>query len=317
MQIKHIFTIAATVAAIAGATAWIVLDRSPAAVPRAELAAPAPQGDAATHVDIDAGKIARASIAIASAGPATLHDRLSLYGRVAANEDRLAVIQPRFPGIAKSLRKRLGDPVEKDEVIATVESNQSLTGYDIRSPIGGTVIEKAASVGSYVGDQTRIFVVADMKTVWVDFSVYRRDFARIRVGQPVSITLGDGARPVESTIAYVSPLGSPDTQTMLARAVVDNPVGTLRPGLFVTGEVTLDDVPVPLAVESSAIQSLDGRQTVFAQDENGFEARPVKTGRRDGAMTEILAGLRPGERYAAGNSFVVKAELGKSSAEEE
>jgi cobalt-zinc-cadmium efflux system membrane fusion protein len=317
MQIKHTLAIALTAVTITGATAWVVLGRSPASAPTAEPAASAPQDDPATHVDIDAEKIGRANIAIAAAGPATLHARLSLYGRLAANEDRLVVVQPRFPGIVKSLRKRLGDSVEKDEVIATIESNQSLTGYDIRSPIAGTVIEKTGSVGSHAGDGTRIYVVADLKTVWVDFSVYRQDFARIRVGQPVAIALGDGARPVESRIAYVSPLGAPDTQTMLARAVVDNEDGTLRPGLFVTGEVMLDDVPVPLAVESSAIQSLDGRQTVFAQDEKGFEARPVTTGRRDGAMTEILAGLKPGERYAAGNSFVVKAELGKSSAEEE
>ena len=317
MQIKRIFAIASTAVAITVATAWGLLGGSPAPAPTAEPAASAPQDDTATHVDIDAEKIGRANIAIAAAGPATLHGRLPLYGRLAANEDRLVVVQPRFPGIVRSLRKRLGDSVEKDEVIATVESNQSLTGYDIRSPIAGTVIEKTGSVGSHAGDETRIYVVADLKTVWVDFSVYRQDFARIRVGQPVAIVLGDGDRPVESRIAYLSPLGAPDTQTMLARAVVDNEEGTLRPGLFVTGEVTLDDVPVPLAVESSAIQSLDGRQTVFAQDEKGFEARPVKTGRRDGAMTEILAGLKPGERYAAGNSFVVKAELGKSSAEEE
>lgn len=314
MQIKHAVMLVAAVA-FAGAAAWIMIRPSPAPAP-----APEPLSAAAntvTHVNIDPQMAARANITVAAAGPATLHERLSLYGRLAANEDRLVVIQPRFPGIVQSLRKRLGDAVEKDEVIATVESNQSLRGYEIRSPIAGTVIEKGASVGSYVADQTRIYVVADMKTVWADFSVYRRDFARIRAGQHITIVLDEGARPVESTIAYVSPIGSADTQTMLVRAVVDNPDGTLRPGLFVTAEVTLDDIPVPLAVESSAIQSIDGRQVVFAQDAKGFEVRPVKTGRSDGPMIEILSGLKPGERYAAANSFVIKAELGKSSAEEE
>jgi cobalt-zinc-cadmium efflux system membrane fusion protein len=314
MQIRHAMMITAAAIAVVGATGWISAGNAPAAKgPEAPVA----QGNGATHVDIDPRQAARANIAIATAGPATLHDRLSLYGRLAVNEDRLVVIQPRFPGIVKSLRKRLGDPVEKDEVVATVESNQSLAGYDIRSPIAGTVIEKGASIGTYAGDQTRIFVVADMKTVWADFSVYRRDFPRIRVGQRVVIALGEGAPPVESTIAYISPIGSADTQTMLVRAVVDNPDGTLRPGLFVTGAVSLDDIQVPLAVESSAIQSIDGRQVVFAQDAKGFEARTVKTGRGDGAMTEVLIGLEPGEHYAAANSFVVKAELGKSSAEEE
>lgn len=316
MQIKHAVMLAAIVT-IGGAAVWTVAGLLPTSTESPEPSAVTAQDDTATRVDIDPRKAARANIGIATAGPATLHDRLSLYGRLAANEDRLVVIQPRFPGVIKSLRKRLGDAVEKDEIIATAESNQSLVGYDIRSSIAGTVIEKGASVGSYAVDQTRIFVVADMKTVWADFSVYRRDFLRVRVGQHVNIALGEGARPVESTIAYVSPVGSADTQTMLVRAVVDNPDGTLRPGLFVTGEVRLDDIPVSLAVESSAIQSIDGQQVVFARDAKGFEARPVKIGRRDSAMTEVLNGLKPGESYAAVNSFVVKAELGKSSVEEE
>ena len=315
---KRILIIAFVLLAIAG-VGWIALrpSASPTAPGKTEGGAHAEETGNASHVEMPQEKVARAGIEISTAGPATLRNRLQLYGRIGPNEDQLVQIQPRFPGVLRSLRKKLGDTVGKDDVIATIESNQSLTSYDIRSPIAGTVVEKDVSLGEYVGDQTKMFVVANLTNVWVDFSVYRQDFVKIRPGQPVSIDLGGGLGAAQSTISYVSPLGAPDTQTMLARAVVDNPNGALRPGLFVTGEVALDEVPLPLAVKSQAIQTVDGHPVVFVREADRFEVRPVEIGRQDSECTEVLSGLKSGERYAAGNSFVVKAELGKSGAEEE
>ena len=83
----------------------------------------------------------------------------------------------------------------------------------------------------------------------------------------------------------------------------------------VTAEVTLAETAVPLAIRSSAVQNLEGRDVVFAQHEEGFEPRPVKLGRTDGELSEVLEGLSAGDRYAAANSFILKAELGKGSAE--
>jgi cobalt-zinc-cadmium efflux system membrane fusion protein len=299
--------------------AWFTVKStsSPPPVTAKESHAHEAEAGDATHVEMDQAKIAKAGIAISTVAPETLQNRLRLYGRIGANEDQLVQIQPRFPGILRSVRKRLGDAVAKDEVIASVESNQSLTTYDARSPIAGTVVEKNVSLGEFVGDQSKMFVVANLGNVWVDLSVYRQDFGRIRPGLPIKIDLGGGEATTDSTIAYVSPLGAPDTQTMLARAVVDNPNGTLRPGLFVTGEVALDPIKLPLAVEVQAIQTMDGRSVVFVREGDRFEARPIEIGRRDTDYAEVLSGLKPGEKYAARNSFVVKAEIGKSAVEEE
>jgi cobalt-zinc-cadmium efflux system membrane fusion protein len=318
MPSKRISIIVVVLLLIAG-IAWFAVKPSaspPPAAAKESHAHEAEKGEA-SHVEMDQAKIAKAGIAIATAAPATLQNRLRLFGRIGANEDQLVQIQPRFPGILRSVRKRLGDSVAKDEVIATVESNQSLTTYDARSPIAGTVVEKNVSLGEFVGDQSKMFVVANLANVWVDLSVYRQDFGHIRPGLPVKIDVGGGQAAAQSTIAYVSPLGAPDTQTMLARAVVDNPNGTLRPGLFVTGEVVLDPIDIPLAVEVQSIQTIDGRSVIFVREGDRFEARPIETGRRDKDYAEVLSGLKAGEKYAARNSFVVKAELGKSAVEEE
>jgi cobalt-zinc-cadmium efflux system membrane fusion protein len=150
--------------------------------------------------------------------------------------------------------------------------------------------------------------------VWADLDVYRRDFGRLRIGQFVRIDAGDGSPPVQSTLSYLSPIGSVNTQTLLARAVLPNPDGSWRPGLYVTAEVEVASSDVPVAVAIEALQRLRDWDVVFVVANDVFEAQPVELGRRDGAHVEIVSGIAPGQRYVAAGSFVLKAEAGKSGA---
>ncbi len=63
------------------------------------------------------------------------------------------------------------------------------------------------------------------------------------------------------------------------------------------------------------MQTIEGRVVVFVRNAEGFEARTVQLGRSDGEISEVLAGIEPGESYATINSYILKAELGKGSAE--
>jgi len=56
---------------------------------------------------------------------------------------------------------------------------------------------------------------------------------------------------------------------------------------------------------------------VFVQEGAGFEAREVDSGEQDGEWIEIISGVAPGEKYAAKNSFVLKAQLAKASTKED
>lgn len=73
---------------------------------------------------------------------------------------------------------------------------------------------------------------------------------------------------------------------------------------------------MPVAIESDALQDVDGAPAVFVRTPKGFVAQAVETGRRDERRVEIVKGLAPGQTYAAANSFVLKAELGKGVADE-
>ncbi|MBR2818582.1 MAG: efflux RND transporter periplasmic adaptor subunit [Reyranella sp.] len=270
-------------------------------------------GEGVTLTD---AQVAAAGIELLQAGPRELNEVLRLNGIIQPNQETLVKAAPRFPGVVRSMRKRLGDKVKKDEILATVESNQSLTTYDLKAPMDGTIIDRDGTLGDFAAESRALFTIADLSTMWIDFAVYRRDFARVRVGDAVSIDLGDGGAPIQARIDYVSPLGTSDTQSSVARAVVPND-GRLRPGMFVDGRVVLSATPVEVAVKASALQTLEGKTVVFVREGETFTPREVELGHRDADWVEVKFGLMPGDTYAAKNSFVIKAEIGKGSAAHE
>ncbi|MFM9847357.1 MAG: divalent metal ion exporter adaptor subunit IhpB [Hyphomicrobiaceae bacterium] len=268
-------------------------------------------------VELSDSKIAAAGIELLKAGPGVLHDSLHLNGILQANQETLVQVTPRFPGVAKEINKRIGDQAKKGELLAKIESNQSLTTYELRAPLEGTIIDKQVALGEHVGDQKAAFTIANLSTVWVDFSVYRRDLKRVNVGDTVIIDAEDGEPPIEAKISYVSPVGSSDTQSATARAVVSNTDMRLRPGLFVSGRLLLTAKPASLVVQSTALQTIENRTVVFVRVGDKFEPREVELGARDPEHVEIVFGLLENDVYAAKNSFIIKAELGKGTASHE
>jgi cobalt-zinc-cadmium efflux system membrane fusion protein len=78
--------------------------------------------------------------------------------------------------------------------------------------------------------------------------------------------------------------------------------------------VVADQAQVPVAVAVDAVQEIRGWHAVFGRYGDFFEARPLALGRSDGRFVEVLEGLAAGEKYAAKNSFLIKADIGKSGA---
>jgi len=262
-------------------------------------------------------KVEASGIELAKASAGVLRDTLLLNGIVQPNQELLVQVTPRFPGIVRDVRKRIGDKVQKGDVLAVIESNQSLTPYELKASLAGTVIDRQITLGEYASEQKPAFVVADLSTVWVDFSVYRRDLKRVSVGDQVLIDPADGGPPIDARISYLSPVGSSDTQSAIARAVVPNTEQRLRPGLFITGRLTLSAKKVGVAVKSSALQTVENRTVVFVRNGDKFEARNVEVGQRDPHLVEITSGVLEDDVYAAQNSFIVKAEMTKGAGGDE
>jgi len=258
--------------------------------------------------------LALAGVELATAGAGVVRVTLPLNGQVVPNQERVAHVSPRFPGMIQEARKRLGERVEKGETLAVIQSNDSLAGFALVAPVAGTVIARDALAGEYAAQGQVLYRIADLSSVWIELVVPRGDLEQVAPGRRVALDGGAGIAPREAEIAWVSPLALPETQSALARVEIDNPDGRWRPGLFVVATVVLDEVAAAVAVPLAAIQRMDGGAVVFVRSGERFAPRPVTLGRADGTRVEVLSGLRPGETYAAANSFVVKAELGKATA---
>jgi cobalt-zinc-cadmium efflux system membrane fusion protein len=240
--------------------------------------------------------------------------RLPLQGKITLNEERSARIHPRFPGIILQVKKQLGSRVRKGDVLAVIESNESLQPYNVVCQMEGVVVSRNAAAGESVTGEDELFVVADLSSVWVDFQVYRQDFNRLRLGQKVRV-IAEGVSPVETRLAYLSPSVEAHSQSLLARVVLPNPRGIWTPGLFVRGEAAVEEFQAS-AVRLEAVQEFPDGPVVFVREggENRYLAHRVTLGRRDGDFVELLSHPLPGEPYVSKNSFLLKAEIGKGEA---
>ncbi len=255
-------------------------------------------------------------LTVATAGPATVREVLSLYGTIKVDTARVRTIAARYPGMVKSVTKNVGDRTQQGEALAKIESSDSLEDYVLTAPIAGVVTARMANPGETAGSEP-LFTVSDFSQVWADLTLFPRDRVRVKTAQEVVIIASDGNARAPGHIALVGALGSAAEQTLLARVPLANAQGLWTPGQFVTGEVVVREESVPVAVQTEALQTLEDRTVVFVQGPEGFVPRLVTLGRQDTQTTQIVEGLAVGERYAATGSFVLKAEFGKRAVADE
>lgn len=269
------------------------------------------------RVELSPESISANAIQTEKARSINLKVTLDVMGKITPNEELTVFISPRFPGMVKAVNKKLGDYVRKGDVLAIIESNESLKNYEIRSEINGRVIKRDINLGMYLSGQENIFVITDLSSVWADFNIYRQDLPQVKVGDPIHITNLNKSLNQQSTISYISPIGNENTQSVIARAILTNPNESWKPSLFISGEITVDNVAIPVAVKHGALQTFRDVDVVFISMDNVFEAVPVKLGRHNKEWIEIISGLSEGDRYVSENSFILKADLEKSGAAHE
>ena len=246
------------------------------------------------------------------AGPARLEETVTLYGQIVPDTERVRQINARFDGAIQSVAVTLGQTVERGQLLAIVESNESLQTNRITAPIAGVITERVANAGEQTAGR-RLFTIVDTSSVWADLAVFPSDRQRIRPGAKVTIRGSAGGDAIETTIAQINVI-SGTNQAVTARAVVGNASGTLLPGTFVTADVAVAEHDVPLAVKRVGLQPFRDFTVVYAQYGDEYEVRMLELGRQFGDWAEVLGGLAPGTRYVTENSYVLKADVEKSGA---
>ncbi|MGD7357804.1 efflux RND transporter periplasmic adaptor subunit, partial [Ralstonia pseudosolanacearum] len=202
---------------------------------------------------------------------------------------------------------------QKLAAIGAAPAGTALNRFELRAPFDGVVVARHLSQGEAVQAEAAVFTIADLRTVWADFAVTAKDLEAVTTHATATVRATATGTAVQGKVSYVGALLGEQTRSAPARVTLDNPKRAWRPGMFVSVSVESGRVPVPVAVRADAVQTVDEKPSVFVPVPAGFEVRPVKTGRSDGTWTEILDGLPAGTRYAAANSYVLKAEAGKSA----
>jgi len=144
--------------------------------------------------------------------------------------------------------------------------------------------------------------------VWVLVNVYQNDIANVHVGEDVTIENETYPGVVRGKIQYVAPTLDPTTRTLQARIEANNPGGRLKKDMYVTAEVRAGVEPNALMVpDASVLRDTENMPYVYLQTgDNKFGRRMVTIGENQAGKTQILTGLKAGDKIVGDGSLFLQ-----------
>ncbi len=169
------------------------------------------------------------------------------------------------------------------------------------APLAGVVLKRMVTPGAVVTASSDLFEISDLRTLWVNVEVHEKYLQSLKTGLPVQISVQ--AYPessFEGRITYVGETLDATTRTIQLRCETENARRALKPEMYATITISLGSAAETPLIHSSGISEVHGESIVFVHEKDSrFRVRRIKPGRQTGLLTEILDGLRPGERSFA------------------
>ncbi len=188
--------------------------------------------------------------------------------------------------------------------------------FSVRSPIAGEVLAIEASLGGSVASGDPLFHVGNLDEVWLLLDVYERSLAAVKVGAAVSFTADAyGDELFTGTVDQIGGWLDPDSRTAEVRVVVPNPGHRLKPNMFAQARLALGGASPGdgLVLPAAAVQDVEGRQSVFVEEEVGrYAVVAVRTEALSDGRLRVVSGLEAGARVVVEGAFTLKSELAKS-----
>ncbi|HET7360105.1 MAG TPA: efflux RND transporter periplasmic adaptor subunit [Rhodanobacteraceae bacterium] len=197
------------------------------------------------------------------------------------------------------------------QTIAAIQQGRPVAHVEgvIRAPVSGTVVEKLITPGQFLqAGSTPCFTVADLSRVWVNAKIFGSDMATVKLGDPVEVATGIGSQRLSGTVTNLSAAVDPDTRSLVARVVVDNPHDVLKKQMYVRVAIHDRAASSGLLVPVSAILRDDENLpfVYVAQHDGSFARRHVTLGYRAGDRYAIAAGLRAGDAIVVDGGIFVQ-----------
>lgn len=219
--------------------------------------------------------------------------------------------------LEQAKQKLLALGMTEEQINKLADQNTPLNLYAIDAPIEGKIIERHLTLGEVISNDKQVFVIANLDTIWVNLAISSEELPMIKKDQKVDIFAHGGQLICSGNIMYVSPVINEESRTGLAIIELSNTERKLHPGDFIKAQIVVDESSSLASLPSSAIQRDEQGLIVFKKTAaDKFEPQRVNIkGENTGDFVEIINGIKEGDEIVIKNSFILKAELGKSEAE--
>ena len=235
----------------------------------------------------------------------------SIYSQdVYAAEAELVALLDRPAGdpLVAAARRRLALwDVPKAEIARLEKTREPMRTFSLLAPRSGVIISKAAIQGTFVDPATELYTIADLTRLWVLVDLYETDAPYVRLGDHAKLTIEGLSAPLDATVSFLAPTVDEATRTVKARFELDNRDGRLRPGAFVSAELTLA-LGAGLTIPESAVIRTGTRAIVFLVHGLHLQPREVTLGPSSGELYRVERGLVAGDRVATGAQFLLDSE---------
>jgi cobalt-zinc-cadmium efflux system membrane fusion protein len=179
----------------------------------------------------------------------------------------------------------------------------------VPAPVAGQIVERLVGPGQLLqAGSTQCFTISDMSTVWVLVNVYQNDLAFVRIGDNVDITTDAYPDKFRGRISYIADALDPNTRTLQARIVTENPGYKLKKDMYVTATVHAGALANALTVpDASVLRDTENQPFVYVQvASNQFARRLVKVGDSQDGRTLVQDGLKEGEHLVGDGSLFLQ-----------
>ncbi len=225
-----------------------------------------------------------------------------------------AAVQSKEAELARSEEKlhRFGLTEEQVQRLrVSGEGHRTASHNTLRAPFAGIITKYDVSQGESVARDKELFTLVDTSSVWVLGDIYEKDLGRVPGHGDCLVTVS--SYPDErfrGQITYLSDFLDPNSRTAKLRCVVPNKDGRLKLEMFADVFIPTTSGTAAAVVPGAALQDIEGKPVVFVQrDATHFEKREVRLGERGEQETQILSGVRPGEKVVTAGSFYLKSAL--------
>lgn len=232
-------------------------------------------------------------------------DETKLAAAVAEAEANFKLSRANFDRARQLLKDQLISQQEFDQAAATFAVNEAglelkrrqLADARIYAPFEGTVSARNVSPGQVITKATTLTWLIDLDPMKAEVNVPERFLGQVRVGQQIAFAVAAFPdRKFTGEVYFVSPYVDETTRTALVKALIPNPDGVLKPGMFASMDLTLTLRKEAVVIPETALIQGGERTTVYVVDqEQKAQIRPVKPGVRMAGMVEILEGVKAGE----------------------